>query len=94
MSPGKDLAPLGQARSNTVDLIAVRMGTHLYDVRYAYYDGEGGSRAPGDDGIRKEASRSVEAWSAADAVVQIAIYVDNLYRSSRCKILEVKPGER
>lgn len=73
---------------NTVELPFVRQGTHSYQVRYAYYTKEYGNR--GDD-VRKEAWRTEEAWCAADAVVQVAIYVDSLYASSRCKILEVKP---
>lgn len=76
---------------NKVELPFVRQGTHSYNVRYAYYSKEFAGGAAGHE-VRKEAFRVEEAWSAADAVVQVAIYVDSLYASSRCKILEVKPN--
>lgn len=82
-----------RSKPNEVALPFVRQGTHGYNVRYAYYSKEFAGGAAGHE-VRKEAFRVEEAWSAADAVVQVAIYVDSLYASSRCKILEVKPCEK
>lgn len=83
----QSLALSSESRHSEVELRYVRQGLRTYQVRYSYYTKEHGR---GDD-VRKEATRIEEAYCAADAITQVAIAVDNIYASVRCKILEVKP---
>jgi hypothetical protein len=82
-----EIVPRDNDPRSNVELFSVRQGTHDYMVRYSYYSIQKGGR----EVYRLEGEKKVEAYTAADAVCQVAILVDNEYGNSKVKILSVTP---